>query len=213
MSTLEQVRGPRIPLRICSSLLAVLIAMPQGLGVAAQNQPTEPPPSTPPQGTQAPAPPTANSKLSGHVANSAGVATTGATVLAYHLSSEQLFRSTPTDAKGQFTFDAVPYGYFDLAVLSSEGLYVADTVVNVPPAGKTSVSLALTPGAPAETLRTFPGTEQQPVGIAAVNRKSGKGFWSSAGGIAIIAGGGAVALALLAGGGNGSESPASPSAP
>ena len=205
MSTLEQVRGPRIPLRICSTLLAVLIAMPQGLGVAAQNQP--------PQRTQPPTPPTANSKLSGRVTTSSGTATSGATVLAYHLSSEQLFRSTPTDAKGQFAFEAVPYGYFDLAVLSSDGLYVADTVVNVPPAGKTSVSLALTPGPPAETLRTFPGTEQQPVGIAAVNRKSGKGFWSSAGGIAIIAGGGAVALALLAGGGNDGESPSSPSAP
>jgi hypothetical protein len=194
-------------------LLAILVAVPEGLGVSAQDQPTEPPPSTPPQAAQAPAPPTANSKLSGRVTTADGAAATGATVLAYHLSTEQLFRSTPSDAKGQFSFDAVPYGYFDLAVLSSDGLYVADTVVNVPPAGKTSVVLSLTPGAPPETLRTFPGTEQQPVGIAAVNRKSGKGFWTSAGGIAILAGGGAVALALLAGGGSDSESPSSPSAP
>jgi len=202
-----------MPLRSCSTVLVLALVFVPGFGtVRAQNEPQAAPPQDTPSPSPAPATPGASSKLNGRVAGSDGAAAAGATVLAYHLSTEQLFRSTPTDAQGKFAFDAVPYGYFDLAVLSADGLYVADAVVNVPPAGKTSVSLALTPGATEEALRTFPGTEQQPVGIAAVNRNDGKGFWGSAAGIAILAGGGAVALALLASGGD-DDSPSSPSAP
>ena len=142
-----------------------------------------------------------------------GAPLAGATVLAYHLSTEQLLRSGVTDAKGAFSFDAVPYGYFDLAVLAGPGLFVADAVVNVPPAGKTTVSLDLVSGA-AEASRAFPGTDQQPVGIAAVNRKSaGPGFWGKPAGIAILAAGGAVAIAALASGGDDTSPSSSPSAP
>jgi len=179
------------------------------LGSAWARQTEEPAPAPAPT-----PPPGATSQLSGRVTGHDGAPAAGATVLAYHLSSEQLFRSSATDAKGGFTFEAVPYGYFDLAVLSSDGLYVADAVVNVPPAGRATVALDLVPGATEATLRTFPGTDQQAVGVAGVNRKGeGKGFWGRPAGIAILVGGGAVALAALAGGGDSSEPTSSPSTP
>jgi len=165
------------------------------------------------QDTGSAAPPSGTSALSGRIVANGGTPTVGATVIIYHLSTEQLFRSEPTDAKGGFAFESLPYGYFDVAVMAPYGLFVADAVVNVPPSGKTTVSLALIPGATEATLRTFPGTDQQPVGVATMARAGGKSFWSSAGGIAVIAGGGAVALAALASGGGSDGPAASPSAP
>ncbi len=163
-------------------------------------------------GAAAPAPMTGTSGLSGKIVGADGQPVPGATVLAYHLSTEEVYRSNPTDDKGAFSFDKLPYGYFDVAVLGPSGLFVADAVVNVPPSGKATVSLALVSGAPEATLRTFPGTDQQPVGIATMARSSDKSFWSSAGGIAVLVGGGAVALAALASGGGG-DSTSSPSTP
>ena len=153
--------------------------------------------------------PAGTGRLAGRVVRGDGAAANGATVLAYHLSSEQLFRHEATDAKGKFEIAALPYGYFDIAVVTSEGLFVADGVVNLPPAGKTSVSLTLLPGTNEGTLRAFPGTDAATVGVAAIDRKSATGsFWGSPAGIGIIAGAGVIALVSIAGGGD--DEPASP---
>ncbi|NIM64126.1 MAG: hypothetical protein GTO30_21490, partial [Acidobacteria bacterium] len=45
-------------------------------------------------------------------------------VLAYHLATEEVFSAT-TNAKGQFVITGLPYGYFDMAVRSADGLYVS----------------------------------------------------------------------------------------
>jgi len=155
------------------------------------------------------------SNLSGRILSEAGAPVTGATVLAYHLSSEKVFRSGATDAKGGYEVAGLPYGYFDVAVETPQGLYVADQVVNVPPSGKVVLTLNLYPytEAMADEGRSFPGTEQQPVGVARVQEKlKGGDFWKSPKGVATLAGGGAVLLLLLAGGGGdgGETSPATP---
>jgi hypothetical protein len=194
----------RFALRMRRGMAAVLLA---AIVVPRAAWGAEEPATTPPE------PAAGTSKLHGRVRAADGAPVVGATVLAYHLSTEQLLRSAETDAKGGFALDAVPYGYFDLAVLSGSGLYVADAVVNVPPAGRTTVSLDLIASA-AEASRAFPGTDQQPIGIAAVNRKgTGPGFWGKPAGIAILAAGGAVALAALASGGDDGDSTTSPSSP
>jgi hypothetical protein len=152
------------------------------------------------------------SQISGRILL-AGEPLAGAKVLAYHLSTEELFISEPTSAGGQYIIAGLPYGYFDLAVESAEGIFVADQVFNVPPTGKSVLTFNLVPfsaGAPgtADDRRSFPGTEDDPVGVAQVEEKmKGADFWTSKAGIAILAGaGGTILLLLVGGGGDGSPS-------
>jgi hypothetical protein len=148
--------------------------------------------------------PTGNSRLFGKIIGTDGKPLPGARVLAYHLSSEDVFTSEPTDSGGQYEIDQLPYGYYDLAVETADGLYVANQVVNVAPSGKASISLELktlvqASAAGEAQARLFPGAEQDPSGVAAVSEKlTGREFWKSAKGVAIIAGGGAALLLLIA---------------
>lgn len=139
----------------------------------------------------------------------------GATIIAYHLSSERVYRSEVTDSSGNFSIADLPYGYYDIAVQSSTGLFVADQVINLPPSGKASLNMTLSPGGTDESApRGFPGAEEAPIGVAMVNKKEKMAFWKSPGGIAIIAGAGAILLAAVAlSGGDDDEQPASPTVP
>lgn len=142
-------------------------------------------------------------------------AVSGATVLAYHLSTEKVYRSQSTGSNGQFQLGSLPYGYYDLAVETKGGQYVGNQVVNVPPAGKVSVVFSLTPfadQASRQSARPFPGSEATSQGLAKLEQKSSGGsFWKSPKGVAVLAGtGGVVLLALASGGGGGSASPFQP---
>lgn len=162
-------------------------------------------------------------ELTGRVGDADDRPLAGATVLAYHLSSEAVFESKPTGANGSYTLLGLPYGYYDLAVQTTDGLFVANQVVNLAPKGKTVASFMVTPIDPAAMPaaaqpRNFPGIDADPTGIAAVNEElHGREFWRSKKGVAVIAGSGAAALLLLAsgggngnGGGGGSPSPSTP---
>jgi len=160
---------------------------------------------------------TGTSELSGRVTAPDAKPLVGASVLAYHLSSEAVFTSEPTGASGNYRIQALPYGYYDIAVQTSDGLFVANQVVNVPPKGSTVASFVLAPLDPAADAsagqpRNFPGIDADPTGIAAVNEKlTGRAFWRSRKGVAIIAGSGAAALLLIAN--DSSSSSTSPSNP
>jgi hypothetical protein len=129
---------------------------------------------------------------------------TGAQVLAYHLSTEEVFTSEPTDGKGHYGLEALPYGYYDLAVQTGDGLFVGNQVVNVGPDSRAAVDFTVNPfpqGADPglAQAREFPGSSQDSTGLAEVaEQSSGQEFWSSAKGIAIIAGGGAAVLLAIA---------------
>lgn len=156
-----------------------------------------------------------NSLLKGKILGADGkTAIEGATVMLYHLSSEQAVSSEPTSGNGEFEITALPYGYFDLAVATSDGLYVANQVINVPPAGKSVVALTLRRFAattPERDRRPFPGTDESPVGLALLSEKLvGAAFWRSPKGIGLIGGAGGGLLLLLAGGGDDPVSPSSP---
>jgi hypothetical protein len=158
----------------------------------------------------------AGSTLSGRILDATGQPVSGARVLAYHLSSEEVFDSGATDPKGAYDITGLPYGYFDVAVETPQGLYVADQVVNVAPSGKVTLTLNLYPytEARADDGRSFPGTEQEPVGQARVgDQGKGGSFWKSPKGYATMAAGGAALLLLVAGGDDNDGGTTSPSSP
>ena len=161
-----------------------------------------------------PKPAVPNSEIRGKVLGTDGRPAAGAEVLAYHLATEEIFPAT-TDGKGKFTLTDLPYGYFDMAVRSADGLYVADQVANVSPTGKNIVEFRLQTFSASTQAdrRAFPGAEEVPVGLARVidQRMVGESFWRSAKGISILAGGGALALLAFTGGGG--EPTASPFIP
>jgi carboxypeptidase family protein len=155
-------------------------------------------------------------RLLGDVTDASGKPAPGCTVLAYHLSSAQTFTSAATDSGGKFELTGLPYGYFDVAVKSPDGLFVANEVVNVPPGGKVSLTMSLVPAtAGAPEPRGFAGLDERAVGVAQLGkRKTGGQFLKSPTGLAILGGiGGAALLALALGGGSDDEVPASPSNP
>ena len=143
----------------------------------------------------------------------------GAVVTAFHLETGGGFASKPTGGDGEFEITGVPFGYVDIAVDSAGGVFVGSEVVNVPPAGKVVVRLILTPYADRSPAWRSEGERREivPLGKPSTGsaemrtRMTGREFWKSSWGIAIIGGGaGALLLAIAAGGGG---SPASPSSP
>ena len=183
-------------------LLAVALGAQLPFATAAQEPPAAP---------QAPA--KGEARILGRVMDADKTPVRGAKVLAFHLSYAQTFSSSETDDNGRFEIVDLPYGYFDIAVSSPDGLFVANEVVNVPPSGKVALSMTLVPsGTGAAQPRGFSGLDQTPSGIAQVDSGKAGGFWGSAKGLAILGGiGGVTLLALaLSGGGNNNETPVSP---
>jgi len=144
---------------------------------------------------------------------SGGAAQESGTVLAYHLATGEVFRGE-LGPKGEFSIPGLESGYYDIAVETTDGLYVANQVVNAPPGGTASVKYDLTTSvALGEGPRPFPGSDQQASGIARLTSggpKGGAGMsgkkvatWGTAGGIAAV-------LLLSGGSSGGSSSPSNP---
>lgn len=130
----------------------------------------------------------------------------GVEVLAYHLSSETVSSAT-TNRKGAFEFVDMPYGYFDFAVVTADGLFASNHVLNLAPATQATLFFTVKPYPPSEAPREFPGSDQPVEGMAGFKEKlGGRDFWRSPKGVAILGGLGAVTLLAIAGGG--SEAPA-----
>lgn len=183
---------------VISSLLTAVLLFPLGALPRTQAQEGEIPPG--------------EAQLRGSISTADGSSIVGATIIAYHLSSERVFRSTPVDGSGNFSIADLPYGYYDVAVQTANGLFVADQVVNLPPSGKASMNMTLTRGGTdASAPRGFPGADEAPIGVARIDQKEKGAFWKSPGGIATIVGVGVVLLAAIAlSGGDDDEQPASP---
>jgi hypothetical protein len=127
----------------------------------------------------------------------------GATVLAYQISTEQVIRSSPTDSGGKFSIRDLAAGYYDLAIETPDGLFVADQIVNVPPAGKATINVGVVPdNAPilAQTgVRSYPGSADASAGMMQISeRLTGSKFWKSPKGVAILSSAGGAALLALA---------------
>ncbi len=139
----------------------------------------------------------------------------GAVVHAYQLEAGKMLSSGPSDSHGRCEIDGIPYGYLDISVETREGTFVANKVVNVPPAGSLVITFTLTkfgehpPSWWSERERKQAAArEKAATGYASIAvAKKGIEFWKSPKGIAIIAGtSGAALLAVAAGAGESSSS-------
>jgi len=148
--------------------------------------------------------------IAGRVLDSTGKkSVAGATVLAYHLASATIYRSSPTSDNGRYEIAGLPHGYYDIAVELPDGLYVGNQVVNVPPGGHATATFSLLASSSfGPETRDFPGADQPATGIAQYGKKKKKK------GVALIVTGSVLAVALLfALGGDSSPSPSTPPAP
>ena len=68
----------------------------------------------------------------------------GAIVHAFHVDSSTLYSSEPTASNGEYRIKNLSHGYYDLAVEIEGAVYVANTIVNMPPSGTVSVEIHLT---------------------------------------------------------------------
>lgn len=144
---------------------------------------------------------TGNSRIVGKITAMDGkTRVSGATVVAYHLSTEAFFYSAVSTGKGEYQFSGLPAGYYDLAVRTPDGLYVGSTVINVAPTRKViaDFSLVAVDAGGSTVERTFPGGEGSATGSARVDRKLTKReFWRSPKGVAILASAGTAALLAI----------------
>jgi hypothetical protein len=130
----------------------------------------------------------------------------GAIVHAYHVDSSTLYSSEPTASNGEYRIKNLSHGYYDLAIEIEGAVYVANTIVNMPPSGTVSITIHLTdfadlPPEMAASLRTyeFPELERPTEGVAEIDQAlRGRDFWRSKKGLAILVGGGAVLLLGIA---------------
>jgi hypothetical protein len=93
----------------------------------------------------------------------------GVQVVAVNLETEERFASQPTDVQGRYAVSDLPQGYYDVAVRTDEGWFVAERPVRVPQQGTAAVSLSVTQQAQQGAQPATP----------APKRKKGIGaFWS-----------------------------------
>jgi hypothetical protein len=122
----------------------------------------------------------------------------GARVLLYHLATERMFSSSITGDEGRYEVSGLPEGYYDLAVQTQDGLYVADRVVHLDSPGEAALGLTARPFSEGMQRREFPGLNEKPIGVAAVQQSIDESFWGRPAGISVISGAGLMGLLVLA---------------
>lgn len=102
-------------------------------------------------------------------------AVSGARVYAVHLDTKQVFTSAPSTASGEYSLTGLPFGYYDLAIETADGLYLSNRVINAPAGEKREISMVLGSPQPedtewwsAEPDRRIPGLDRVPDGVARI---------------------------------------------
>lgn len=118
----------------------------------------------------------------------------GVVVTAINVKTGRRYGSNHTGDNGAYEIAALPAGTYDLAIESGEHLYVTDALIDLAEGQRLYLSFSLQPkgaGSPssepgkASITFTDPGAVT-PVAEPAGKPKKKKGFWKSAGGIAVI---------------------------
>src|SRR5262245_56039363 len=76
------------------------------------------------------------SRLEGKVTGLDGKPVRGAAVAVRLLDGDTTWTSPPSDSKGRFRLDALPYGWADLVVTTNDGVFLGDQAINLPPGTK-----------------------------------------------------------------------------
>ena len=152
------------------------------------------------------------SRLVGQVRMADGkTAASGVVVEVRPLSGGESHRSAPTDKRGRFTLEKLPYGWAEVVVVSDQGGFLGDQAINLPPGSKVELRLTLLPrGDRPESWWTERHLEppadlagDQMAGLAQSSQKlTGVEYWKSPTGITILIAAGVVALAVIASGGS-----------
>ncbi len=98
-----------------------------------------------------------------------------AVVHAVHLDTKEVYTSGPTSADGEYELDHLPFGYYDLAVESSGGLFLSNRVIRAPAGESIKISLILGEPQPEDTEwwsadphRRIPGLDRTPDGVGRI---------------------------------------------
>jgi hypothetical protein len=125
-------------------------------------------------------------------------------------------RSAPSDRKGRFAIEGIPYGWAEVLVVTDAGGFLGDQALNLPPGKKVEITLALLTLADRPeswwTERHLEPPADLPAdrvaGLAQSSQKlTGVEYWKSPTGLAILIGASVAALAVIAAGGRSYDSP------
>jgi hypothetical protein len=158
----------------------------------------------------------AGSRLEGQIFGPNGKPVRGAKVTVRSLEGDKTWVSLPTNSRGAFAIQGLPYGWDDLVVTTEQGDFLGDQAINFPPGTRVVVKFNLleTADKPASwwtDRRVEPPagiTVSEVAGMAQSSQKlTGVEYWKSPAGIAILISVGVVALAAIASGGGKYKAP------
>jgi len=161
---------------------------------------------------------TGGSRIEGRVVGPDGKPVRGAVVAVRSLNGDASWSSLPSDARGRFRVQALPYGWADLVVTTEKGDFLGDQAINLPPGTKVIVNFNLLETADKPTSWWTDRRVEPPAGLTldqaagmaqSSQRLIGVEYWKSPAGIAILASVGVVALGLIAAGGGKYKAPSS----
>lgn len=156
------------------------------------------------------------SQLEGQVTGPDGKPSRGAVVAVRSLDGNGSWQSLPSDSKGRFRVQAVPYGWVDVIVTTPTGQFLGDQALNLPPGTKVVANFSLLETSDKPASWWTDRRVERPAGLGAGDvagmaqssqRLTGVEYWKSPGGIAIIASVAVVSLGLIAAGGGKYKAP------
>lgn len=158
----------------------------------------------------------AGSRIEGRITNTDEKPVSGAVVSVRSLDGDATWSSPPSDAKGRFELSGLPYGWADLVVSTSQGEFLGDQAVNLPPGTKVVLNFTLLETADKPASWWADRRVEAPHGLAldqvagmaqSSQRLTGVEYWKTPAGIAILASAGVVVLAVIAAGGRNYTAP------
>jgi len=119
-------------------------------------------------------------------------------------------KSSASDSRGRFRVKGLDYGWSEVVIHTDKGSFLGDQAINLPPGRKVSATFSLleTGDRPESWWKDRavdppPDLASSLSGMAAAQQRlTGVEYWKSPGGIAILIGGGVLALGLVAAGGH-----------
>jgi hypothetical protein len=189
-----------------ASVLAALMAFPSSTFAKTGGKAGKPVP-TPPGTT-----------VSGRVLGGDGkTPVRGALIEVRSIEGDKSWKSLPTDRSGRYQVKGLDYGWAEIVITTGKGEFIGDQAINLPPGAKVGVSFTLLDTADrpeswwterrVELPKDIAASDVS--GMAAASQKlTGVEYWKSPAGLAILIGGGVLALGLIAAGGRGYKAPA-----